>query len=184
MDRPENSVPGTIEGLAATDDGSKRFCVVQRETQRKFGRNLLRLQQYERLIKGLVAEQDVAGPIGELHAVRARQIEAISKKTLGQVVGELTGAYIAPALFESDSLQDDEPSHDPRLPWFRISYRIEMKEEDFKETERKLAELVNLRNELVHHFLEKYDIWTEAGCQIGSRELTLQIISPSLRMTR
>lgn len=171
MDRPENSLPGNIDGFAATEDGSERLCAVQRETQRKFGRNLLRLQQYERLIKGLVAEQDVAGPICELHAIRARQIEAMSKKTLGQVVGELTGAYIAPALPESDSQQDDELSHDSRLPWFRISYRIEMKEEDFKETERKLAALVNLRNELVHHFLEKYDIWTEAGCQIADAYL-------------
>ena len=108
MDRPENALTGTIDGLAATDDGSESLRAVQRETQRKFGRNLLRLQQYERLIKGLVAEQDVAGPIGELHAIRARQIEAVSRKTLGQVVGELTGAYIAPALPESVSQQDDE----------------------------------------------------------------------------
>ena len=171
MDRPENALTGTIDGLAATDDGSERLRAVQRETQRKFGRNLLRLQQYERLIKGLVAEQDVAGPIGELHAIRARQIEAVSRKTLGQVVGELTGAYIAPALPESVSQQDDEGPGDPNLPWFRMSFRIEMKEEDFRETERKLADLVNLRNELVHHFLEKHDIWTEAGCQIADAYL-------------
>ena len=34
-----------------------------------------------------------------------------------------------------------------------------------------VADLVNLRNELVHHFLEKHDIWTEAGCQIADAYL-------------
>lgn len=171
MDTPEKALTGAVEGLSSSEDASERLRAAQRETQRKFGRNLLLLQQYERLIKGLVAEQDVAGPIAELHNVRARQIAAVSKKTLGQVVGELTGAYIAPALPESVSQQDDEGPSDPSLPWFRISFRTEMKEEDFKETERKLADLVNLRNELVHHFLEKYDIWTEAGCLIAESYL-------------
>ncbi|MCX7166604.1 MAG: OST-HTH/LOTUS domain-containing protein [Rhodocyclales bacterium] len=164
MDKPEDSLTRAIAGIAAADDNSVHLPSMQREIQRKFGRNLIRLQQYERLIKALVAEHDIAGPIDELHSIKARQIEAVSKKTLGQVVGDLTGAYIAPAIPESASLQDDGHPGDPNVAWARISFKIEMKEDDFKETERKLADLVNLRNELVHHFLEKYDIWTEEGC--------------------
>jgi hypothetical protein len=39
---------------------------MQREIQRKFGRNMLLLQQYERLMKSLVAEQSVSGTVDEL----------------------------------------------------------------------------------------------------------------------
>lgn len=164
MEKPQDTLMGAVAGIAATDDDSDHFPSIQREIQRKFGRNLIRLQQYERLIKALVAEHDIAGPIDELHSIKARQIEAVSKKTLGQVVGDLTGAYIAPVIPESASLHDDGHPGDPDVAWAKISFKIEMKEDDFKETERKLADLVNLRNELVHHFLEKHDIWTEEGC--------------------
>jgi hypothetical protein len=171
MDTPESTESIRDHNVALATDDSERLQAVQREVQRKLGRNLLRLQQYERLIKAMVAEQDIAGPIGELQNIKERQIQAVAKKTLGQVVGELTGAYIAPALPEETSQQDEEHPCTPNQPWVRITSRIEMKEEDFKETERKLAELVNLRNELVHHFLENYEIWTEAGCLIADSYL-------------
>ncbi len=43
---------------------------LQREVQRKYGRNPLALERYELLVKSLFAEQDVTGPIGEMHGVR------------------------------------------------------------------------------------------------------------------
>ncbi len=45
------------------------------------------------------------------------------------------------------------------------AFRMEMQEERFRETERKMADLVDLRNELVHHFLESHDMWSVPGCQ-------------------
>lgn len=148
----------------STEAPNEAVIPLQREVQRKFGRNLLALQQFERLVKGLVAEQDVAGPIGELPSIRARQIEAVSKKTLGQVVGDLTGNFITPTLGQPDTEPSDEPPVDPKQPWFSVSFRMAMAESDHLETQQKLADLVGLRNDLVHHFLEKYDIWTEPGC--------------------
>lgn len=138
---------------------------MQREIQRKFGRAVLILQQYERLVKRIVAEKDLAGPISELQRIKENQRKAVSKKTLGQVVGDLTESVMTPALPE-DASSDAEPHEvEPSLPWIRVSFRMEMQEADFKETERKMADLVDLRNELVHHFLESHDIWSEAGCQ-------------------
>lgn len=153
-----------MSGTNSAEVPNKAVISLQREVQRKFGRNLLVLQQYERLVKGLVAEQDVAGPINELHSIRARQIEAVSKKTLGQVVGDLTGNFITPTLGQSDTEPSDEPPVDPTQPWFRVIFRIAMAESDYLQTQQKLANLVDLRNDQVHHFLEKYDIWSEAGC--------------------
>lgn len=137
---------------------------LHREVQRKFGRNLLRLQQYERLMKTLVAEQDIAGPVGDLHIVKTQLIESVSKKTLGQVVGDLTGNYLTSTLGKPSSEQNEEPPCDLTQPWGRMSFRIELTEDDYKRTQQKLANFVDLRNELVHHFLDNYDIWTESGC--------------------
>lgn len=137
---------------------------LQREMQRKFGRNLLRLQQYEKLVKRLVAGQSVACNVNDFHNVMKFQYEAVAKKSLGQIVGELCGNFIAPAINTSVHEDNDEAMCDPKQPWMKISFRIEFSEDDFKRIQQKLADLVALRNELVHHFLDKYDLWTESGC--------------------
>ena len=61
----------------------------QREVQRLLGRCLLRLQQYERLMKGIVAHHDISGPAHELASVRAARVHEASMKTLGTLVGRL-----------------------------------------------------------------------------------------------
>lgn len=161
----------TTEILAPQDEGAsptvgqEALQTLQREVQRKFGRAVLILQQYERLVKSLVAEKDLAGPITELQRIKESQLKAVAKKTLGQVVGDLTGALVTPALTDDASSESEPYQVEPSLPWIRISFRMEMQEEHFKETERKLADLVDLRNELVHHFLEIHDMWSVPGCQ-------------------
>lgn len=155
--------------IAAQEDeaatAQEELQALQREVQRKFGRAVLILQQYERLVKSLVSEKDLAGPITELQRIKENQLKAVSKKTLGQVVGDLTGTLMTPSL--SDDASEDSEHHqvEPSLPWIRVSFRMEMQEEHFKETERKMADLVDLRNELVHHFLESQDMWSVPGCE-------------------
>lgn len=135
-----------------------------REVQRKFGRNLLRLQQYERLIKALVAEHDVTFTSNDFAAIRAARHEAVATKTLGQVIGELTGTFIAPASDSPHPNDNEDPPGDPNKLWIRMSARIEFAEDDFQQVKQRLADVVDLRNELVHHFLEKHDIFSEPGC--------------------
>jgi OST-HTH/LOTUS domain len=137
---------------------------IQREVQRKLGRNLLRLQQYEKLAKFLVAEQTIAGNADDLDNAQSLRHESVANKTLGQVVGELVGNFIAPAKSTTDSIDNDEDECNLTLPFVQTSFRIEFSDEDFKRTQQKLADLVALRNELVHHFLDKHDLMTEPGC--------------------
>lgn len=144
---------------------------LQREVQRKFGRNLLRLQQYERLIKTIVAEHDIAGSSSDLFNNRTAQYGAVATKTLGQVVGSLVGNFIVPTSNSPSSSNADEPPVDMTKPWVRMTSRIEFSEENFKRIELSLATLVDLRNDLVHHFLEKHDIWSEAGCLAAIAQL-------------
>lgn len=136
----------------------------QREIQRKYGRNVLRLQQYESLMKSLVAGQNIAGPASQLNEIRAQEIESTSKKTLGNVVGYLTKNYITLAVAETDSQQSDETSCEQE-PYLSIKFGIQMAEHDFNRILKEQSNIVDLRNELVHHFLEHHDISSESGCQ-------------------
>jgi hypothetical protein len=58
----------------------------QREIQRLLGRCLLRLQQYERPIKAIVAHGDISGPAHALEGIRAARIDDASTKTLGTLI--------------------------------------------------------------------------------------------------
>ena len=55
----------------------------QRNVQRLLGRCLLRLQQYECLMKAIVAHHDISGPAHGLKNIRAARTDDASKKTLG-----------------------------------------------------------------------------------------------------
>ena len=50
---------------------------------------MLRLQQYERLMKTLLTHHELAGPAGTLEAQRAANLEKVSDKTLGTLVKSL-----------------------------------------------------------------------------------------------
>lgn len=134
---------------------------LQRDVQRKLGRCLLRLQQYEILLKALVANSDIAGSPAELQAVRDAQVASVQKKTLGTLVGMLTERHLALAdEFES---AEDPPQDDSAL-WFQFRFRVQLDASQYQATTAALKELVDLRNELVHHFLQRFNIWEHQGC--------------------
>lgn len=134
----------------------------QREVQRKLGRNLLRIQQLEVMVKALVAHSVMELQSGDMHSFLAKRKQNVAKKTLGQVVGNLTTDLLS--LPASEEQQQQDHPGDPTKTWFRASFRIEMSQEDHQRTQQRFAELVELRNELVHHFIDIHDIWTEEGC--------------------
>src|SRR3546814_20756062 len=78
----------------------------QREVQRLLGRCLIRIQQYERLLKAIVALQEISGTTQTLpHAIDARRAEP-SDKTLGTLIGRLLGGYIITEGVEPSSGDD------------------------------------------------------------------------------
>jgi hypothetical protein len=90
---------------------------------------------------------------------------------MGQVVGALTENYLRIASISSKSDEEFDPPASVTLPLIRTTIHIEVSEDDFKRTEQRLADLVDLRNELVHHFLEKFDLSSEDGCQAADTYL-------------
>ena len=133
---------------------------LQHNVQRKLGQCLLRLQQYEILLKALVAHGDIAGPPAALQSVQDAQVACTQKKTLGTLVGMLTERHLT-SVDEVGST--DEPPGDCGM-WFRFRFQVGLDASQYQATTAALKELVDLRNELVHHFLQRFDIWEPQGC--------------------
>ena len=138
----------------------------QHEVQRKLGRCLLRFQQYEKLLKAITAHQSIEGPGDKLQSIRDQKIEDLRTKTMGHLVGLLAGSYLSVEAAESADVAPDEPRGDVlRTGWFRTRTTIAMSPESYADTVQQLSKLVALRNDLVHHFIEMYDVWALAGCR-------------------
>jgi len=141
----------------------------QLDVQRWLGRCMLRLQQYERLLKVLLAHHELAGPVDTLEAQRAANLEKVSDKTLGTLVKALFESYAVPDGFERELLPEDKVPTD-RIS-MAMSLRMTMAPERLAEVRAGVEELVAMRNELVHHFIERFDLWSAPGCETALRHL-------------
>ena len=139
------------------------------------GRCLIRIQQYEHLAKAIAAHADLAGPAAQLADIQTKRIEKASTASLGTLVkGEKTAFTTLRTLFTAET--DEADSRDENTlpedqPSFATRFRVQMTEERRTETIRELDEFVALRNRLVHHFMDDFDIFSEAGCTTALQHL-------------
>lgn len=142
---------------------------LQRDVQRLMGRCMLRLQQYERLMKAMLAHHELGGPMDQLEAQQATRVEKFSDKSLGTLVKALFESYVVVEGAEKPVLDDT------KVPTDRISmsfqFRMEMAEERRAEVKAAIDDLVLMRNELVHHLIERFDVWTDQGCVAAAEHL-------------
>ena len=136
---------------------------LQREIQGLLGRCLLRLQQYERLIKAIVAHHEIAGPPHALEAIRVARVNETARKTLGTLVGDLLGSYVVTnEVGTSLKIAANSPEETDS---FSFRTHLGLSDADFARTENELKELVLLRNNLVHHFIDQHNLWSLDGCR-------------------
>lgn len=141
---------------------------LQHEVQRKLGGCMLRLQQYERLLKDMVAGMAVEGPVEQLQALQDQKRDCMRTKTLGTLAGMFTGDHLSAALSDVEVGPDKGTSFSDQsvdVPWASVRFNIAMSSERYSQTKDGLAELVALRNDLVHHFIERFDIFDDNGCR-------------------
>jgi len=144
---------------------------MQHDIQRKLGRCMLHLQRYERLLKVMISNMALAGPPEQLQAAQERQVAGVRTKTLGTLVKLFTGEHLTKAPVDADGVLDDGTGPDPAATWVSIHSSISMSPEAYVRTKDDLAELVELRNELAHHFIERFNIFEENGCHAASMHL-------------
>lgn len=146
------------------------YAALQREVQRQLGRCLIRIQQYELLLKEFVAKREIAGEMGEITAQLAENVSTAAGRTMGSLVGELTERYFQPTLLEQRPSQaGDGPAvdnADTERPagWARFQMYVAMAPDAYASLKAELQDLVDMRNDLVHHFVEGQDLCSEEGC--------------------
>jgi len=134
----------------------------QHEVQRHLGRCLVRLQQYERLLKAMLSHHRLGGVAEELPALQVENVKRYANQTLGQLVGSLLDSYAVAPGIKKPVLNDAKVPPDKVSMSFHV--QMEMDEERLAAFKAAIQELVSLRNDLVHHFIERFDIWTNEGC--------------------
>lgn len=139
------------------------IAAAQWQVQRWLGRCVLVLQQYEGLMKNINAHRELSGAASELSQIKQARIEALATKTLGQSAGEFVGSF----LVKGDRAPVEPASGYGTGDVASISFRINMclPEADYIQTQASMKELVELRNGLVHHFIERFDLWSIEGCE-------------------
>lgn len=142
------------------------LATVQREVQRKLGRCMLRLQQVEQLLKAVVPHISMEGEAKNLISIQEKQIACAKTKTLGGLVSMLAGELLSPAVSDAEVSGDepDEVGDVDETGWFKHRHQISMSAEDYEQTKLALADLVEMRNGLVHHFLERFNIGLVSDC--------------------
>ena len=145
---------------------------VQIEVQRKLGRCMLLLQQYERLMKAVLSSMAISGSLDQLPSSRDQRMAKIRTKTLGTLVKQFTGEHLTvmqgTELYKGEDSSSLPYTSGPRID---VRYSLGLSTKVYEETKAGLAELVDLRNELVHHLVEQFDLTTISGCCAASLHL-------------
>jgi hypothetical protein len=142
---------------------------LQREVQRLLGRCMLRLQQYERLMKSILVRHTIAGSVGEIETNGAARIEAFADKTLGTLVKALFESFVV--VEGSDLPVNEDARTGAGRASFNLRFGISMSDVQRAQTKSAVEEVVKLRNELVHHLIERFDVQGIDGCKAASRYL-------------
>lgn len=147
---------------------------LQQESQRNLGRCMMRLQQYEGLLKVMVANMAVEGPLALLQAEQERQQAEMRNRTLGMLIAKFTGDHLTVASSEIGSAPEEGRRSSNRssdVAWARMHFTISMSPELHAQTTAGMSELVEMRNDLVHHLIDRFDLSSENGCRAASTHL-------------
>lgn len=121
----------------------------QDEVLRRVGRNLLLFQQIEHFLKFLLSTHKSGGTAKTFKTNLQDQAEGISKKMLGQLVEK----------YATEVLQDageEVPEEERPAGWFMFSFHISGDTQFVESMRRDLKVMTDERNELVHHFLPRW----------------------------
>lgn len=146
-----------------TNEFSTRLSEMQHSVQRKLGRCMLRLQQYEAMLKRMLPYASFSSQPAQLPVLLDDASNSIKSKTLGSLVRMLTEAYLRPPILETSHLNHTPPGKSD-IVWFSSRAKLVFDVEYYEAIKSNLKDLVNLRNELAHHFLDRFDIACIDSC--------------------
>ena len=119
------------------------------EVLRRIGRNVVIFQQVEHLLKFLNAHSEVFGPASQLSARVERQVTAVQKNTMGELAGKLVSSVLQPQPEHESPEAIDEV-------WFGFRFSVGVDAEFVDRHYQEMRILVDARNDLIHHFLPRW----------------------------
>lgn len=126
------------------------------EVFRLLGKMIVNLQNYERMLKTLVSSSNVHflpdHPGDSFESSRNR----VSKMTLGMLAREFATGTMA----SNDVLDEEAPDGH-----FGFRFRIQSEGPILEMLDQDIRKLVQIRNDLAHHFTAMFDLSTTAGCE-------------------
>jgi len=140
------------------------------EVLRKIGRNVLNFQQLERQLKFVISiatESGTLGASGTIHSNREKRIAKTRTKTMGQLIGQVVDE------FHRNTPAQEPPEHLDQF-WISSSFRVVYDDEFYERKKSVLSSLVDDRNNLIHHFFDKYDLSSVGSCQSAGAYLDEQ----------
>lgn len=135
------------------------------EVLRKIGRNVILYQEFEYLLKFIVANGSLAGYASDLERRKAQQAEKISKQTMGQLIG----CYIEHVNPDYEGYQFTPEEIRGRFHSFFFQYECGFV---YYESEKEaLARIVSERNALIHNLLPCFDTSSAESCEKLGKKL-------------
>ena len=134
----------------------------------KYGRNVYNFALLESWLKVLVSHGEISGHISEIPEVLNRQTESVYNKTMGQVLKQ----YI-----EKIDPNIVSICKEPILikkPYISHKFSLEIGEAEFQDKKLILEAISKDRNDLIHHFHERFKFNSIQNCQNAVKFLDLQ----------
>jgi hypothetical protein len=122
--------------------------------QQKLGSCLLRLQVCELLLKGLVVHTEITAPPERLQEALGAKMTSVHRQTMGQLVR----MFRKVTLVQAGTTGMPSTRSDDSQALAQFKYQIELPSEQYDALHSALNELIDLRNELVHHFVQRYNM--------------------------
>jgi hypothetical protein len=157
-------MPASVGGNA--DAPADELRMETDELLRRVGRNLINFQMIEGMLKFLLVNGGICGPIRELEAIREARSTSVGKETMGMLVGRLSDEFL------SDVAGSKDIPDDITVPW--LSMHVTLDAQTTLDLHRDLQALVKERNELVHHLATRWGTRSLEATQSISVELDEQ----------
>lgn len=169
-DRPERHCIPIGDQMTVTD--TTGFEALQRELQQKLGRNLLRFQHIEQLLKTLLISAEMTTVVRQGRAELLDRAGLFENKTMGPLLQQFFDD-----LFRSQGDRPEEKPQQTSSDVIRMTtsfhFGSSSDDADLNQLLDEFRAMLIMRNDMVHSFLSRYDFsscWS--GCRIETRGRT------------
>lgn len=138
------------------------------DIQCALGRALLRCQHLERVLKALVVGRFISTAPGDMAAGTSKRQELVKGSPLGWLKEELLSKYLR---IEGSAEDDSELDKAEAKGHLAFRFNIQVPHEMHTALSHDLSVVHQRRNQLVHHFLEKFDLQTTESCEAALKYL-------------